>query len=565
MDKKTILAIIISIGIFAGWTFISKLIYPPLPEEAVVESSQEAAPADSISTELPMEGDSVSRGSGSGGGIFDSFSSLLPGGSSNGGKSVIASGEVALEVDEAVEGAKTVTVDTPLYRAVFSSAGGGATKFELKKYKQTLEADSPLIDMSRPVKGIYPLQTVIKAEGIPTLVHFTPSRDAITVAAGESAKLDLTWRSPDGVTIVKSYTFNADDYTINGEVKVLNASEKIIRGDIINLLTAVYDIEYARFHSGPVTYQVDKAERLKRDDGPASASGTVKWLGLEDKFFLLALMPGEGEVRGFRQEFIKARYDDGTIKNVRSTLISPLTLNPNAQSTYTYKAFIGPKVYDLLNKEANDFEKAIEFGFFDFMAKPTLVILNFFQRYVGNYGLAIVILTILIKIAFHPLTKKSLASMKQMSNLQPQMKAIKEKLKGDKTAQNKEIMALYKRHNVNPLNGCMPMVLQIPVFIALYEVLAVAIELRHAPFIFWLVDLSEKDPYYITPLLMGGSMFLQQKLTPTTMDAMQSKMMLMMPIVFTFIFLSFPSGLVLYWLTNNILTVAQHWHVHKSH
>ncbi|MCK5236417.1 MAG: membrane protein insertase YidC, partial [Deltaproteobacteria bacterium] len=172
--------------------------------------------------------------------------------------------------------------------------------------------------------------------------------------------------------------------------------------------------------------------------------------------------------------------------------------------------------------------------------------------------------TVLIKILFYPLTKHSLKSMKKMSVLTPQLQLLKKKYKDDKQRQNKETMELYRRHKVNPLSGCLPMLMQMPVFIALYEVFYVAIELRHAPFMLWIVDLSAKDPYYITPIVMGISMFVQQKMTPSAMDPMQQKMMLFMPVVLTFVFLNFPAGLVLYWLTNNILSIAQQYKIHRE-
>jgi len=186
-----------------------------------------------------------------------------------------------------------------------------------------------------------------------------------------------------------------------------------------------------------------------------------------------------------------------------------------------------------------------------------LVVLKFFYQYTGNYGVAIIILTILIKILFHPLTRKQYESMREMQKIQPKMQAIREKFKNDKERMNREVMDLYRTHKINPLGGCWPMLLQIPVFFALYKALLNSIELRHAPFMLWIQDLSEKDPCYVTPIIMGVTMFLQQKMTPAAGDPNQQKMMMFMPIIFTFLFLSFPSGLVLYWLVNNILTIGQ--------
>jgi len=210
---------------------------------------------------------------------------------------------------------------------------------------------------------------------------------------------------------------------------------------------------------------------------------------------------------------------------------------------------------------------AIDYGWFDFVAKPLLKLLHFFYSYVGNYGVAIILLTVLIKAIFWPLSHKSYKSMEQMKKLQPLLSQLREKYKGDRQKMNEEMMQLYKTYKVNPAGGCLPMIVQIPVFFGLYQALLHSIELRHAAFIthlpftnlIWLADLSAKDPFYITPLIMGATMFIQQKMTPAPGDPTQAKIMLLMPVVFTFMFLNFPSGLVVYWLVNNIISIAQQW------
>jgi YidC/Oxa1 family membrane protein insertase len=312
-----------------------------------------------------------------------------------------------------------------------------------------------------------------------------------------------------------------------------------------------------RYHSGPLVKTSEKLLRHDADDAQMNGRGYVPWLGLEDKYFLVAMIPPKTGSMSWNT----AIPSEGLYK---SEVRAALDIGPGEKAKYDYSVFSGPKLYNHLKGYGVELEEAIEFGFFKFMAKPFLAILNQFQGYVKNYGLAIIIFTFIIKVIFYPLTKYSLTSMQEMKKVQPQMKAIKEKYKGDKERMNKETMALYKKYKINPLSGCLPMVLQIPVFIALYEVLYVAIELRHAPFFFWIMDLSAKDPYYITPLLMGGSMFLQQKMSPSSPDPTQAKMMMLMPVVFTFMFLSFPSGLVLYWLVNNILSVAQQYKINKA-
>ena len=217
----------------------------------------------------------------------------------------------------------------------------------------------------------------------------------------------------------------------------------------------------------------------------------------------------------------------------------------------------------MLNKGLAKME-AIDLGWYSILAKPLLSILKFFYSYTRNYGIAIILITIILKLLFFPLTQKSYKSMKEMQKLQPKMTELKEKHKNDRDAMNRAMMELYKTHKVNPMGGCLPMLVQIPVFFALYKALMFSIELRHAPFAFWITDLSAKDPYYITPVIMGVTMFIQQKMTPSNMDPVQAKMMLALPVVFTFMFLNFPSGLVLYWLVNNILTIAQQYYINKS-
>ena len=209
-------------------------------------------------------------------------------------------------------------------------------------------------------------------------------------------------------------------------------------------------------------------------------------------------------------------------------------------------------------------KKLVDFGFFTIVAKPLLWFIRLTHTVTGNYGIDIILISILIKIIFLPLTQISMKSMKEMQKVQPEMNRLKEQYKNDKARLQQEIMLLYKRRKINPMSGCLPMLIQIPVFIALYNALQNGIEMRHAPFFLWIVDLSAKDPIYITPIIMGATMFIQQKMTPTTADPAQAKMFLLMPVMFTFLFLNFPSGLVLYWLVNNVLSIAHQYYLNKK-
>jgi len=274
----------------------------------------------------------------------------------------------------------------------------------------------------------------------------------------------------------------------------------------------------------------------------------VKLGGLSEKYFaLLFIDPKE-------QMFADATYLNGKIETIltfyeSSSLISAVNVETGM--------FFGPKDPRVLKNLNNDLEKIVDYGFFHFISKPLLIILNFFYSFTKNYGVSIILLTILIKLVFYPLSQKSYRSMKELQKIQPKLEEIRKKYANNKEMLNREMMMLYKRHGVNPMSGCLPMLVQIPFFIALYQALMTSIELRQAPFMLWIQDLSAKDPYYVTPILMGATMLLQQMITPTSGDPMQKRMMYILPIVFTFMFINFPSGLVIYWLVNNVFSILQ--------
>jgi YidC/Oxa1 family membrane protein insertase len=300
---------------------------------------------------------------------------------------------------------------------------------------------------------------------------------------------------------------------------------------------------------GEELYKPSKKEKkLSRQE----LMGPISWLGFTTKYFIGAIIVPDD---------LSPARTTGIIERPDAThFLTGLQVNQASR----IKVYIGPKKGIILQKIGVHLEDAIEYGWFGVIARPLVKMLHFFNLYVHNYGIAIIILTILIKLVFYPLSQKSYKSMGKMKEVQPKLAKIKEKYKDDKARLNKEMMDLYRTNKVNPFGGCLPIVVQIPVFFALYRALMVAIELRHAPFFGWILDLSAKDPYYVTPLIMGATMFLQQKMTPSTGDAMQAKMMLFMPIIFTFMFLNFPAGLVLYWLVNNLLSIGQQYMVMRQ-
>ncbi|CAG1064768.1 Membrane protein insertase YidC [uncultured bacterium] len=518
MDKKVWIALILSMVVIFFYPYLIKWYYPQ--QQPPVEKRESAAPADV---------------------------QAQPG--------AVAPAQPQ-QPQKAVAEELTI-VETPLYKAVFSNVGGGIKSLELKNYKKGKD-DPEIVNAASKVAIKNSFRSQFDLNGIVETPVFKPSSASLNLDGASTGSLIYTGALSNGLTIEKKFTFSADTYFINTEVKSLNATQTAVsvRADII-LSAPVSGKDETGYHQGPIIKSNNELTRQDEDDRTLTGSSKLKWLGLEDKYFLAALIP----VTDTHFSWVTEVPAPGSSA---AALQFPVNLAPGGSSRVVLNTFLGPKEYDTLLKQKVGLEEAIEFGWFDWMAKPFLVVLNFFDRYLGNYGLAIIVLTVIIKVLFYPLTKKSLHSMRDMQRMQPQMAALKEKYKDDKQKMNKELMELYKRHKINPVGGCLPMVLQIPVFIALYEVLYVAIELRHAPFFLWITDLSEKDPYYITPILMGATMFLQQKMTPTSVDPAQQKIMMLMPIVFTFMFLSFPAGLVLYWLVNNVLSIGQQYFVYKT-
>lgn len=523
MDKRVITAIILSTVLLFFYPYILNYFNPP--QKARQTAEQQAKPA------APVAPGTIAQ---------------------QGAAPAQPAAAPAQQVKE-----ELTTVETPLFKAVFSNLGGGVKSFELKNFKGKLDKEGKPVNISENIAKPGSFKTQIDANGALETVVFQANRPNITIGDKETAELILTGASSTGLKIQKKYAFSADKYIITTELTTENPTAAGFNGsEVITLLANVAGKDKSGYHQGPIIYTKDILRQTEKEF-QKTGSEKVKWIGLEDKYFLSAVITKTDIPVNWLTEV-------SSVTAARAALSVPLSLGPNQKAVYTYNTFMGPKEYDLLVKQKIGLEDAIEFGWFGFMAKPFLVVLNFFERYLGNYGLAIIILTVLIKIIFYPLTKHSLKSMRDMQKIQPQMAALKEKYKDNKEKLNKEMMDLYKRYKINPLGGCLPMVLQIPVFIALYEVLYVAIELRHAPLFLWIRDLSDKDPYYITPLIMGATMFIQQKMTPTSVDPSQAKIMLIMPVVFTFMFLNFPSGLVLYWLVNNVLSIVQQYYIQRT-
>jgi YidC/Oxa1 family membrane protein insertase len=489
--------------------------------------------------------------------------------------------------------AKDVVVNTPSFKAVFTEAGGRLKSFELKKYKDRMplkpvyhfklgpvgfEVERYLSPAAAGIKdknlvregGANELPLTVSWEGkslnVPGLELSQASTSALNLKAGDKGTLKFTSVSPGGLTLVKTYTFSGDSYGFNLAVQVTNHTGQPLDGQLnLDLSENFTGEEAARFHflgfNGSINNKLEdiKSGGLKESK---TFTGKVEWAGLDEGYFMTAIVP-----ESTKSWVTLSEPPKGTM--VASVRTPVEALAPGQAAQFSYVLYFGPKNLDDLKPLGLD--RAVNFGWFDFLGKPLLKFLNWLDRYSFNYGWAIVILTILLRIVFWYPNHKSYKSMKDMQKLQPKVAKLREKYKDDKETMNKELMALYRTFKVNPMAGCLPMLLQLPVFIALYNVLGYAIELRHATFIptlpfsniVWLADLSAKDPLLITPLVMGATMFIQQKMTPSTGDPTQAKMMMFLPLIFTFMFLNFASGLVIYWLVNNVLSIAQQHYTNK--
>lgn len=461
--------------------------------------------------------------------------------------------------------AREITIETVRYRAVLSSVGARLVSMELKDYRATTAPDAGPVQLINAADARY---ATLRTTGTEALALSADARfelditsSQLNVAAGGQQRLNFRHVTSSGAEIVKSYTFYGDRYTIDSAISIRNGAPAVLNGSLNLALVQQWDESKKDSYSfaGPAILAGDKLDQLDVGDLKKDAKGfgkEVVWSSLQSKYFMAAAVPLNAAA-----EKLRVALNGELLESV--FVSAPLALQPGEKRQFDYLLFFGPKDWDQLKAADHQLERAVNFGWFDLLAKPLLHVLVFFYGFLKNYGLAIIVLTVIIKLLFWPLTHKSYASMKAMQKLQPEMQKLREKFKSDKERLNRELMELYKTHRVNPLGGCLPMLVQIPVFFALYKVLLDSIALRQAPFMLWLTDLSAKDPYYITPLLMGASMFVQQKMTPTTADPIQAKIFLFMPVVFTFLFLNFPSGLVIYWLVNNLLTIAQQYYINR--
>lgn len=468
------------------------------------------------------------------------------------------------------EAAKEIKVETDHYVALFTSQGARLKSFTLKHYRTSVDAKSPAFEMISSAPGVpYPLGIQLQGpnpfndEG---MTYSVQGSDLKLTGDGQGSLL-FQGQTPTGATLTKQFTFTGSAYPIRLEVSITGTGASAPPALLLTTDESHRGLTQDAVFEGLLA-DVDnkiKREQINEIKKGNELSGSVSWAGFGYTYFLFALLPeNQGQQRV-------------AVKEAGSALVMEIsgTPQPGAVEKSRYILFIGPKELSILKAMEKGLERSIDFGYFGFVSIPFLYVMHFSHRFTGTYGIDIILLTILIKLIMAPLTHKSFVSMKQMQKLQPQMERIKEKFKDDKEKMNKEIMELYRRNKVNPLGGCLPMLLQFPVFIGLYNALRTPIELRHAPFM-WIQDLSRPDweslpltladwhlGIPILTVLMGASMLLQQWMTPSAGDPNQKRMMLMMPLIFTVMFINFPSGLTIYWLVNNVLGIAQQYLINR--
>jgi len=535
MEKRLIIAVLLSIGVLYAYSFI-------FPTQKQLPAGSPAQKQAQITSASNAAGQQVAV-------------ALAP--------APVTTAEQSAQPVAAA--ARDLTVETDLYTAVFSSQGAGLKKLVLKKYLETLEPQGKqiiLVNETSPDR--YALLSDSRDFGISPATVYSTSGKNLQLTDGSKGTLEFTTVTPQGLQFKKIYTFSGDAYRIGLTQEVHNTGAAKVEG-VLHLLqnerVATHKGEGRYEVYGPSTLSEDKVNIDKLDNllkTPARYEKGVIWSAFSDKYFVDAVIAEKGSIASVSLAHPRT---DLMVRDVATPLIS---VPPGQVASVSHSVYYGPKELDILKAQGNRMEEVIDYGWFGPISKPLIYALKFLYNYTGNYGTAIIIITCILKLLFFPLTHKSYKSMKEMQKLQPKMAELKEKFKNDRDAMNRAVMEMYKTHKVNPMGGCLPMLVQIPVFFGLYRALMYSIELRHAPFMLWITDLSAKDPYYVTPIIMGVTMFIQQKMTPTNMDPIQAKMMLALPVVFTFMFLNFPSGLVIYWLVNNVLTIAQQMYINKT-
>ncbi|WP_428606497.1 membrane protein insertase YidC [Sedimenticola sp.] len=470
--------------------------------------------------------------------------------------------------------ATTVKVKTDLYTMEIGTIGGNVLKVFLNDYPASLGDKENSFQLMKPDEpDLFVAQSgLIAGAGSTAPSHETPfqvSSNSFQLADGsDQLNVDLFWTSPEGVKVTKRFTYQRGSYLVTVQHIVQNGSDKPWVGREYRQLmrtepesnSAASKVLYT-YTGGAIYSEENKYEKIKFEEMEESKlSREVKggWIAMLQHYFLGAWIPATDQTDTFYTNVLAGK------RYVLGAYTQPVTVDKGASHTFSSGFVASPKLQDELKAISKGLDLSVDYGWLTVIAQPIFWLLKHIQAIVTNWGLSIILLTLLIKALFYKLSEASYKSMANMRRMTPRIQALKDRFGEDKTRLNAAMMELYKKEKINPLGGCLPIVVQIPVFISLYWVLLESVELRQAPFIFWIQDLSTKDPYFVLPLVMGISMFIQQKLNPAPPDPMQAKIMMALPVVFTVFFAFFPSGLVLYWVTNNVLSISQQWYITRK-
>jgi len=473
---------------------------------------------------------------------------------------------------KAVASAQRVRVKTDVLDIELDTLGGDIRVARLLKFAASAEEkDKPftLLSDTGPLFHIIQNGLTSPVEGQPAPTHkvrwHTPKTEY--ALKGENLVVPFTWEQ-GGVKVTKTYTFEPGSYVVKVTYQVENRSGQVWQGALYSQIQRNRYVPNASkliwTYTGPVFYDPEnKYQKVDFDEllaQPISAKAVQGgWTAMIQHYFLSAIIPPQDQQNiYFGKPLAQDRFAVG--------VVSPVTkIADGQQASFQHRYFIGPAIEELLEPLAEGLELTKDYGVLTFIAEPLFWVLKAIYSLVGNWGWAIIILTVLIKLAFYKLSETSYRSMAKLKQFHPKLQQLKENYGDDKQLFQQKLMQLYREEKINPMGGCLPILVQMPVFIALYWVLLYSVEIRQAPWILWIDDLSAPDPYYVLPLIMGASMWVQMKLNPTTMmDETQQKVMQLMPIIFTIFFLWFPSGLVLYWVVNNILSIAQQWYITRK-
>ena len=560
------------IVLFAGLAIVSYLMvlawnddyHQPVPTEHVAESARVKADNSSAGSDSMVLPGESSQGTTTANRTDEEFATP------EGGQSVSSPASTDVSVSD-----QYISVRTDVLDLVIDRVSGNLVRSSLLSYNKTLNSNEPLKLLNNTENRFYVLESGLIGQNGPDSAKngkapvYSTDAKSYELSEGENElTVNLTHTMENGVRITKRYQFVRDSYEISVRYLIDNQSSenwqanftgKIVRDQapdptsgpsmgikaFLGLVTSSPEDPYEKFDFGDL------------EEKRVNQTVTNGWMAFLQHYFLVAWIPERDQPAQFQTT-------RRGLLHVMGFVYPATTVAPGETTEIGARAYVGPKIIDRLEAAAPSLDRTVDFGWLFFISLPLFIILEWFHGLVGNWGVSIILLTVLVKGAFFKLSATSYRSMGRMRAVAPQLTRLKELYGDDRQRMSQEMMALYKKEKINPLGGCLPILVQMPVFISLYWVLFESVQLRHAPFMLWIHDLSVMDPYFILPILMGASMMLQMHLNPTPPDPMQAKIMKLMPIVFTIFFLWFPAGLVLYWLVNNILSISQQWYITRK-